>query len=168
MISNSEGGLQRLIDRLNEVAKSYKMKINVNVCMYVCCAYNAPCVIRPPVNPRCGRLFQMVGDVRVKVRCPMAERSPVGFVSCRLPSDRSWTCRPVLADEAVEVLGLLSAQHLVRDECNLVLEALSDRQPVQFPKDGRDVVAFSRTGNYTRQCVLHSLKLIDVLGGYTE
>ena len=29
MISNSEGGLQRLIDRLNEVAKSYKMKINV-------------------------------------------------------------------------------------------------------------------------------------------
>ena len=30
MISNSEGGgLQRLMDRLNEVAKSYKMKINV-------------------------------------------------------------------------------------------------------------------------------------------
>ena len=29
MISNSEEGLQRLMDRLNEVAKSYKMKINV-------------------------------------------------------------------------------------------------------------------------------------------
>ena len=29
MISNSEGGLQRLMDRLNEVAKNYKMKINV-------------------------------------------------------------------------------------------------------------------------------------------
>ena len=29
MISNSEGGLQRLMDRLNDVAKSYKMKINV-------------------------------------------------------------------------------------------------------------------------------------------
>ena len=29
MICNSKGGLQRLIDRLNEVAKSYKMKINV-------------------------------------------------------------------------------------------------------------------------------------------
>ena len=27
--SNSEEGLQRLMDRLNEVAKSYKMKINV-------------------------------------------------------------------------------------------------------------------------------------------
>ena len=29
MISDSERGLQRLMDRLNEVAKSYKMKINV-------------------------------------------------------------------------------------------------------------------------------------------
>ena len=29
MISNSEGKLQRLMDTLNEVAKSYKMKINV-------------------------------------------------------------------------------------------------------------------------------------------
>ena len=29
MISTSEGGRQRLIDRRNEVAKSYKMKINV-------------------------------------------------------------------------------------------------------------------------------------------
>ena len=29
MISNSERELQRLMDRLNEVAKSYKMKINV-------------------------------------------------------------------------------------------------------------------------------------------
>ena len=29
MISNSEGGLQRFMDRLNEVTKSYKMKINV-------------------------------------------------------------------------------------------------------------------------------------------
>ena len=29
MISNSEGGLQRLMDRLNEVRKSYKIKINV-------------------------------------------------------------------------------------------------------------------------------------------
>ena len=29
-------------------------------------------------------------------------------------------------------------------------EALSDRQPdTQFPEDGRDVVAFSRAGNYT-------------------
>ena len=56
----------------------------------------------------------------------------------------------------------------MRDECNLVLEALSDSQPVQFLKDGRDMVAFSRTENYTRQCVLHSLKLIDVLGEYTE
>ena len=78
------------------------------------------------------------------------------------------TCRPVLADEAVEVLGLPSAQHLVSDECNLVLDALSDRQPVQFPEDGRDVVAFSRAGNYTGQCVLHFLKLLDVLGGCTE
>ena len=29
MISNSERGLQSLMDRLNEVAKSYDMKINV-------------------------------------------------------------------------------------------------------------------------------------------
>ena len=79
----------------------------------------------------------------------MVQRSPVGFVSCRLPSDRSWRAGPVLADEAADVLELLSAQHLVRDECNLVLEALSDRQPVQFPEDGRDVVAFYRAGNYT-------------------
>ena len=56
----------------------------------------------------------------------------------------------------------------MRDECNLVLEALSNRQLVQFPEDGRDMVAFSRVGNYTGQCVLHSLKLLDVLGGCTE
>ena len=52
---------------------------------------------------------------------------------------------------AVEVLP--SAQHLVSDECKLVLEALSYRQPVQFPENGRDVVAFSRAGNYAGQCV---------------
>ena len=42
----------------------------------------------------------------------------------------------------------------MRDECNLGLEALSNRQPVQFPEDAGVIWSrFSRARNYTGQCV---------------
>ena len=63
-------------------------------------------------------------------------------------------------DVVGDVCGCLTSQRLVYQACNLVLDSLTDRQPMQLTQHRRDVVTASNSDDQTcggvLQCCDHS------------
>ena len=57
------------------------------------------------------------------------------------------------------VCGCLTSQRLVYQACNLVLDSLTDRQPMQLTQHRRDVVTSSSSCDQTCSGVLNGLNL---------
>jgi len=62
-------------------------------------------------------------------------------------------------DVVGDVWWSLASQRLIYQACDLVLNTLTNRQPVQLTQNGRDVVASSGSGDQTRRGILDGLDL---------
>ena len=105
-----------------------------------------------------GREFQMTGAATAKARFASSVRVR-GKTRCGAAEERTWSDLDL--QQVGEVRRVRSLQRLVGDERYLVLDALSDRQPVKWAEKWPCVRSTTTLTDHSCQIILRPLKFVN-------